>query len=46
VAKDLGLNVDVGTSEGLAVIAEKFAAGYRPNFRQAVFEGCLDGLPD
>ena len=22
------------------------AADYRPNFRQAVFEGCLDGLPN
>jgi hypothetical protein len=46
VAQDLGIAVDVGTSEGLVRIAEKYAEGYRPDFRQAVFEGCLDGLPD
>lgn len=45
VASDLGLDVDVHTSEGLGRIAEKYAEDYRPNFRQAVFEGCLDGLP-
>jgi hypothetical protein len=38
VARDLGLNVNVHTSEGLVRIAEKYAEGYRPNFRQAVFE--------
>jgi hypothetical protein len=46
LASDLGLDVDVHTSEGLGRIAEAYAADYRPNFRQAVFEGCLDGLPN
>ena len=46
VARDLGLDVDVRTSKGLVRIAEKYAADYRPSFRQAVFEGCLDGLPN
>jgi hypothetical protein len=46
VASDLGLDVDVHTSEGLVRIAEAYAADYGPSFRQAVFEGCLDGLPN
>jgi hypothetical protein len=39
VARDLGLD----TSEPGA-IAEAYAKGFRPAFRQANFEGCLDGL--
>ena len=46
VASDLGISVDVHTSEGLGEIAETYAAEYRPAFRQAAFEGCLDGLPN
>jgi hypothetical protein len=46
VASDLGLDVDVHTSEGLVRIAEAYAADYGPSFRQAVLEGCLDGLPN
>lgn len=46
IASDLGISVDVNTSEGLVQIAEKYAKDYRPNFRQAVFEGCLDALPN
>jgi hypothetical protein len=46
VASDLGLDVNVHTSEGLERIAEEYAGDYRPNFRRAVYEGCLDGLPN
>jgi len=40
VAHDLGLD----RSANVVDIAQKFSEGYRPAFRQAVFEGCLAGL--
>ena len=46
IASDLGIKADVSTGPGLVRLAEGFAAGYRPAFRQPVFEGCLDGLPN
>ncbi len=46
-ARDLGLRNNRGrTAEELVEIAEKYAEGFRPNFQQAAFEGCLDGLPE
>lgn len=46
-ARDLGLTGNRGrTSEELVEIAETYAEGLRPSFRQAAFEGCLDGLPE
>lgn len=40
VARDLGLPAG---SDSVA-IAEAYADGYQPQFHQAAFEGCLDGL--
>lgn len=41
VAKDLGMPASADAVE----IAEEFASGYQPAYQQAVFEGCLAGLP-
>jgi hypothetical protein len=40
VARDLGLSA----SSDSVTIAEAYADGYQPQFHQAAFEGCLDGL--
>lgn len=40
VARDLGLPANSDS----VTIAEAYADGYQPQFRQAAFEGCLDGL--
>ena len=39
--RDLGLPSDSGAVD----IAQAWSEKYRPAFRQAVFEGCLAGLP-
>lgn len=47
VASDLGLRGNRGqTADELGDIALKFSKTYSPAFRQAVFEGCLAGLPN
>lgn len=46
VARDLGLHVNGDTAGELAEIAERYADDYRGPYRQAAFEGCLDGLPN
>jgi hypothetical protein len=46
VARDLGISVNVHTSEGIVRIAERYARGYDARHHQAAFEGCLDGLPN
>jgi hypothetical protein len=40
IAKEYGLPA----SAGPVSIAEAYADGYQPQFHQAAFEGCLDGL--
>ena len=45
LAQDLSIHVDVHSSAGLRRLAERYAADYGPNFRKAVVEGCLAGLP-
>jgi hypothetical protein len=40
IAKEYGLPA----SADLVSIAEAYADGYQPQFHQAAFEGCLDGL--
>ena len=45
LAQDLGVRVNVHSSKGLRRLAERYAADYGPNFRKAVVEGCLAGLP-
>jgi hypothetical protein len=35
---------EYGTTRDAVSAAEGYAAGYRPAFRQAVFEGCLDAF--
>ena len=40
IAKEYGLPA----SAGQVSIAEAYADGYQPQFHQAAFEGCLDGL--
>jgi hypothetical protein len=46
IARDLGIQADTSTSEGIVSIAEAFAEGYRGDVHQAAFEGCLDALPN
>jgi hypothetical protein len=43
VAPQLGIKVNVNTAKGLIRHAKRYAADYRPAFRQPVFEGCLMG---
>jgi hypothetical protein len=43
LARDLGIQVNTKTSEGVHRVAEKYAKGFG-QLRQAAFEGCLDAL--
>jgi len=40
IAKEFG----VPAGSDVVTIAEAAAEGYRPDFQQAAFEGCLDGM--
>jgi hypothetical protein len=44
VARDLGIEANTGTGEGLAAIAEEWANGYQDVYSQPAYEGCLDAI--
>lgn len=42
--KQVAGDLNLPSESDYVTIAEKFAAGYQPQFEQPAFEGCIDGL--